>query len=40
MRILIAEDDRETAEFIRRGLEQLGHNPSSPPTDRTPCTSC
>lgn len=27
MRILIAEDDRETAEFIRRGLEELGHNP-------------
>ncbi|MEO8454986.1 MAG: response regulator transcription factor [Sphingomicrobium sp.] len=27
MRILIAEDDRETAEFIQRGLEQLGHNP-------------
>ena len=27
MRILIAEDDKETAEFIQRGLEQLGHNP-------------
>lgn len=27
MRILIAEDDRETAEFIQRGLEELGHNP-------------
>ena len=27
MRILIAEDDRETAEFIRRGLGELGHNP-------------
>ena len=27
MRILIAEDDRETADFIRRGLEELGHNP-------------
>lgn len=27
MRILVAEDDRETAEFIRSGLEQLGHNP-------------
>ncbi len=26
MRILIAEDDRETADFIQRGLEQLGHN--------------
>src|SRR6476661_1465681 len=25
MRILIAEDDRETAEFIRRGLDELGH---------------
>jgi len=25
--MLIAEDDRETAEFIRRGLEELGHNP-------------
>src|SRR3954447_19568478 len=28
MRIVIAEDDRETAEFIQRGLEQLGHNPA------------
>lgn len=27
MRILIAEDDTETAEFVQRGLEQLGHNP-------------
>ena len=27
MRILIAEDDRETAHFIRRGFEELGHNP-------------
>ena len=27
MRILIAEDDRETADFIQRGLEELGHNP-------------
>ena len=27
MRILIAEDDSETAEFIRRGLGELGHNP-------------
>jgi two-component system OmpR family response regulator len=27
VRILIAEDDRETADFIRRGLEELGHNP-------------
>jgi two-component system OmpR family response regulator len=26
MRILIAEDDRETAEFIQRGLSELGHN--------------
>ena len=26
MRILIAEDDHETAEFIRRGLSELGHN--------------
>jgi two-component system OmpR family response regulator len=26
VRILIVEDDGETAEFIRRGLEQLGHN--------------
>lgn len=28
MRILIAEDDKDTADFIRRGLEQLGHNPA------------
>ena len=27
MRILIAEDDNDTAEFIRRGLSELGHNP-------------
>jgi two-component system OmpR family response regulator len=27
MRILIAEDDSDTAEFIRRGLSELGHNP-------------
>jgi two-component system OmpR family response regulator len=27
LRILIAEDDAETAQFIQRGLEQLGHNP-------------
>lgn len=27
MRILIAEDDKETADFIQRGLEQLGQNP-------------
>jgi two-component system OmpR family response regulator len=27
MRVLIAEDDKETAEFIRRGLDELGHNP-------------
>jgi two-component system OmpR family response regulator len=27
MRILIAEDDSDTAEFIRRGLGELGHNP-------------
>jgi two-component system OmpR family response regulator len=26
MRVLIAEDDTETAEFIRRGLGELGHN--------------
>lgn len=26
MRILVAEDDEETAEFIRRGLGELGHN--------------
>jgi two-component system OmpR family response regulator len=25
MRILVAEDDTETAEFIERGLEELGH---------------
>jgi two-component system OmpR family response regulator len=28
VRILIAEDDVETAEFIQRGLEELGHNPA------------
>lgn len=27
MRILIAEDDRETAQFIARGLSELGHEP-------------
>jgi two-component system, OmpR family, response regulator len=27
VRIIIAEDDQETAEFIQRGLEELGHNP-------------
>lgn len=27
MRILVAEDDAETAEFIRHGLGELGHNP-------------
>lgn len=26
MRILIAEDDVDTAEFVRRGLDELGHN--------------
>jgi len=26
MRILIAEDDAETAEFVERGLRELGHN--------------
>lgn len=26
MRILVAEDDKETAEFIRKGLAELGHN--------------
>jgi two-component system OmpR family response regulator len=26
VRILVAEDDSETAEFIRRGLRELGHN--------------
>jgi two-component system OmpR family response regulator len=26
VRILIAEDDADTAEFIRRGLDELGHN--------------
>lgn len=26
MRILVAEDDKDTAEFIRRGLRELGHN--------------
>jgi two-component system OmpR family response regulator len=27
MRILIAEDDEDTAEFVRRGLDELGHGP-------------
>lgn len=27
MRILIAEDDKQTADFIQRGLKQFGHNP-------------
>ena len=27
MRILVAEDDKDTAEFIHRGLSELGHNP-------------
>ena len=27
MKILIAEDDAEMADFIQHGLEQLGHNP-------------
>ena len=26
MKVLIAEDDKETAEFIRRGLLELGHD--------------
>lgn len=26
MRILVAEDDEQTAEFIQRGLDELGHN--------------
>ena len=26
MRVLVAEDDQDTAEFIRRGLAELGHN--------------
>lgn len=26
MRILVAEDDNDTAEFIQRGLRELGHN--------------
>jgi two-component system, OmpR family, response regulator len=26
MRILLAEDDSETAEFVARGLDELGHN--------------
>jgi len=29
VRILVAEDDDDTAEFIRRGLGELGHNVSS-----------
>jgi two-component system, OmpR family, response regulator len=28
VRILIAEDDKDTADFIQHGLEQLGHNPT------------
>jgi len=28
LRILIAEDDTETAAFVQRGVEQLGHNPA------------
>ena len=27
MKVLIAEDDKETADFVQRGLAQLGHNP-------------
>lgn len=26
MKVLLAEDDRDTAEFVRAGLEELGHN--------------
>ena len=26
MRVLVAEDDHDTAEFVRRGLSELGHN--------------
>ena len=26
MRILVAEDDEETADFVQRGLKELGHN--------------
>lgn len=26
MRVLIAEDDSDTAEFIRRGLHEFGHD--------------
>lgn len=26
MRVLVAEDDQDTADFIRRGLAELGHN--------------
>jgi two-component system OmpR family response regulator len=26
MKILVAEDDKDTAEFIRKGLDELGHN--------------
>ena len=26
MKILVAEDDKQTAEFIQRGLDELGHN--------------
>jgi two-component system OmpR family response regulator len=32
MRILVAEDDREMAEFIERGLGELGHNVTVAPT--------
>ena len=28
MNILVAEDDEELAEFIERGLKELGHNPA------------
>jgi len=27
VKVLIAEDDKETADFVQRGLAQLGHNP-------------
>ena len=39
MQILVAEDDRETAEFVRRGLDELGHNRSCADNGRMPCTS-
>lgn len=32
MRIFIAEDDKDTADFIQRGLKQLGHNPVVAPS--------